>query len=82
MLIAPSNRWSQMEHVVEANLMCTDSMWIANNDYLYFTENQLWRSPGYWNGTDRRVKPFVLFRVPTADGGHRVSPLKINGTTS
>ena len=56
-------------------MLSIDSLWISNEKYLYFTENQLWRSPGYFPGTDRRVKPFALFRVPTADNGERVSPM-------
>ncbi|KAK5097660.1 hypothetical protein LTR70_000627 [Exophiala xenobiotica] len=54
----------------------TDSLWISNQT-LYFIENQLWRGKGYYPGTDRRVKPYVLYRVPTADGGSRVSPMEI-----
>ena len=51
-------------------------MWISNQ-YLYFVENQLWRSPSYFPGTDRRVKPYVLYRVPTTDGEQRVAPMMI-----
>ncbi|KAK5083713.1 hypothetical protein LTR05_006217 [Lithohypha guttulata] len=54
----------------------TDSMWISNQT-LYFLENQLFRSPSYYPGTDRRIKPYVLYRAPTADGGSRVSPMMI-----
>ena len=61
-------------YVRDPRIGWTDSMWVSSDNYLYFTENQLWRSPGYWPGTDRRVKPFALFRVPTADNGTRVAP--------
>lgn len=50
----------------------TDTMSVATDGYLYFTENQLWRSPGYWGGVERRVKPWVLFRVPLPDGGTKI----------
>ncbi|PSK60820.1 hypothetical protein B9Z65_970 [Elsinoe australis] len=60
-------------YVRDPRIGWTDSLWVANDGYLYFVENQLWRSPGYWPGTDRRVKPFVLYRVPTADNGQRVA---------
>ncbi|KIV77490.1 hypothetical protein PV11_09280 [Exophiala sideris] len=63
-------------YVRDPRIGWTDSMWISNG-YLYFVENQLWRSPSYFPGTDRRIKPYVLYRVPTADGGQRVAPLNI-----
>ncbi|KAL9621714.1 MAG: hypothetical protein Q9160_003832 [Pyrenula sp. 1 TL-2023] len=63
-------------YVRDPRIGWTDSMWISNTT-LYFVENQLWRSPSYYPGTDRRVRPFVLYSVPTADGGERVSPMMI-----
>lgn len=42
----------------------TDAIVAAPDGYLYFTENQLWRTPSYYpTGQDRTVKPLVLFRV-------------------
>jgi len=38
----------------------TDTMSVATDGYLYFTENQLWRGPGYNGGVDKRVKPFCF----------------------
>ena len=38
----------------------TDSMFVAADGYVYFTENQLWRTPGHFPGTERRVRPFGL----------------------
>ena len=49
-----------------------DSLAVGTDGYLYFTVNQLWRSPMYYPGTDRRVKPWVLFRVPCPGGGKKV----------
>lgn len=54
-----------------------DSMWIStigSEGWLCFVCNQLWRAPQYHPGTDRRVKPYVLFRVPTYNKGKRVMP--------
>jgi sugar lactone lactonase YvrE len=50
----------------------TDTMSVGNDGYLYFTENQLWRSPGYQGGVDRRVKPYVLFRTPLVGNGTKI----------
>lgn len=50
----------------------TDTLSVGTDGYLYFTENQLWRHPGGWEGVDRRVKPFSLYRVPLPDGGHKI----------
>lgn len=40
---------------------------------LYFTNNQLFRSPTYQNGVDRRVKPYVLYRVPLLNNAMKIS---------
>ncbi len=50
----------------------TDSMAVAADGYLYFTENQVWRTAGHYPGTDRRVRPFGLFRVRLPGGGGKV----------
>ena len=39
-----------------------DTLAVATDGYIYYTANQLWRSPSFYPGTDRRIKPFVLFR--------------------
>lgn len=41
---------------------------VADDGYIYATLNQLWLSPGFQNGTDKRVKPFALVRAKI-DGG-------------
>ena len=53
----------------------TDSMSIATDGYIYFTENQLWRTPGHFPGTERRVRPFGLFRARLPDNGTKVQLL-------
>jgi len=50
----------------------TDTFSVGADGFLYFTENQLWRLPAYWDGVERRVKPWVLFRVPLPDGGIKI----------
>ena len=57
--------------VRDSRIGWTDTMSVSGS-YLYFTENQLWRSPSYWNGTDLRVKPYVLYRVPLPNNGTKV----------
>ena len=47
----------------------TDSLYAATDGYLYFTENQLWGTPSYFPGTDRRERPFTLFRVKLPNNG-------------
>ncbi|KAL6805097.1 major royal jelly domain-containing protein [Trichoderma sp. SZMC 28012] len=59
--------------VRDPRLSWTDTLSVATDGYLYFTENQLWRAPIYWGGIDRRVKPYAMFRVKLPDGGVKVS---------
>ena len=49
-----------------------DTFSVTEDGYVYFVIDQFWRTPGYWPGTDRRVKPLVLFRVKCPDGGKKV----------
>ncbi|KAI9836797.1 MAG: hypothetical protein M1819_000962 [Sarea resinae] len=70
----PSNDTTEV-FVRDPRIGWTDTMsiaTIAGKGWLYFTENQLWRSPMYAPGTDRRVKPYVLFRAPLPAGGTKV----------
>ncbi|KIJ27588.1 hypothetical protein M422DRAFT_37660 [Sphaerobolus stellatus SS14] len=41
-----------------------DTFSVADDGFIYFSLNQLWLSPGFQNGTDKRVPPFALARVP------------------
>ncbi|KAI0023458.1 major royal jelly protein-domain-containing protein [Xylariomycetidae sp. FL0641] len=50
-----------------------DTMSVATDGYLYFTVNQLVFSSSNYPGTDRRVRPFALFRAKLPDGGTKVS---------
>lgn len=50
----------------------TDSMAVATDGWMYFTENQLWRTPGHYPGTERRVRPFALYRAKLPGNGTKV----------
>ncbi|CAJ2508952.1 Uu.00g139780.m01.CDS01 [Anthostomella pinea] len=45
---------------------------VASDGYLYFTVNQLSLSSSTYPGTDRRVRPFALFKAPLPNGGKKV----------
>lgn len=51
----------------------TDTFAVATDGYVYFTENQLWRTPMFYPGTDRRVKPHALFRAKLPGNGTKVN---------
>ncbi|KAL8762052.1 MAG: hypothetical protein Q9184_001899 [Pyrenodesmia sp. 2 TL-2023] len=51
----------------------TDAFAVATDGYVYFTENQLWRTKSYYPGTDRRVKPYVLYRAKCPGNGTKVN---------
>ncbi|KAL8706013.1 MAG: hypothetical protein Q9201_000898 [Fulgogasparrea decipioides] len=51
----------------------TDAFAVATDGYIYFTENQLWRTKTYYPGTDRRVKPYVLYRAKCPGNGTKVN---------
>lgn len=50
-----------------------DPVSVSTDGYLYFTSNQLHLSSGNFPGTDRRVKPFALFKVKLPGGGSKVN---------
>ena len=45
---------------------------VGEDGYLYFTVNQLVFSALTYPGTDRRVKPWALMRVPLPNNGTKV----------
>ncbi|OCL03260.1 major royal jelly protein [Glonium stellatum] len=49
-----------------------DTMSVSTDGYLYFTTNQLFLTSGFYPGTDRRVRPFALFRAKLPNGGSKV----------
>jgi sugar lactone lactonase YvrE len=62
--------------VHDARLLWPDTLSLAYDGYLYFTVNQLHRSPRFHEGKDLRQKPYCLFRCrvdaqPVLLGGHK-----------
>ncbi|KAI4152995.1 MAG: hypothetical protein L6R39_001689 [Caloplaca ligustica] len=57
----------------DPTIQWTDSLAVATDGYVYFTENQLWRTKSYYPGTDRRVKPYVLYRAKCPGNGTKVN---------
>jgi sugar lactone lactonase YvrE len=51
--------------VADPKLIWPDSLALTPDGFLYVTSNQLNRQPNYQNGTDKRQRPFVLFRIKT-----------------
>jgi len=49
--------------VTDPRIIWPDTLSVATDGYLYFTNNQLNRQADYHNGRDLRVKPYQLFRV-------------------
>ncbi|KAJ4415380.1 hypothetical protein N0V82_007375 [Gnomoniopsis sp. IMI 355080] len=50
----------------------SDTFATSTDGYLYFTVNQLHLTGGTYPGTDRRVKPYALFRAKLPNGGSKV----------
>jgi sugar lactone lactonase YvrE len=42
-----------------------DSLSLSDDGYLYFTANQLNRQAQFHQGIDKRVQPYMIFRVKT-----------------
>lgn len=59
-------------YVRDPRIGWVDTFSVSGN-YLYFTDNQLWRGASQQGGVDRRVKPYVLFRVPLLNGASKIS---------
>ncbi|OAL33212.1 hypothetical protein AYO20_07529 [Fonsecaea nubica] len=58
-------------YVKDPRIGWTDTFSVAGN-YLYFTENQLWRGASYQGGIDMRVKPYALYRVPLLNNATKI----------
>ena len=59
----PANGTDQL-FVRDPRINWVDTFSTATDGYLYFTVNQLVFGSGFYPGTDRRVRPFALFRAP------------------
>jgi len=53
--------WQTIVH--DPRVLWPDTLSIGPDGYLYFTANQLHRSPGFNDGHDLRAKPYSLMRV-------------------
>ena len=60
----------------------TDTLSVAADGYIYFTENQLWLGSAFQGGVDRRVKPYVLFRAKLPNGGTKIQQSAPGGRNS
>ncbi len=58
--------------VHDPRVLWPDTLSLAADGYLYFTANQIERSPTFNNGADLRQKPYLLFRVKAA--AKRIQP--------
>ncbi|KAL6705796.1 hypothetical protein ACN47E_006434 [Coniothyrium glycines] len=61
--------------VRDPRISWVDTLSVASDGYLYFTDNQLAFSQAFYPGTDRRTRPFVLFRARLPNNGTRVTLL-------
>jgi sugar lactone lactonase YvrE len=68
----PDGTFETVAH--DARLLWPDTVDLAPNGYLYIISNQLHRQPGYNDGKDRRVKPYLLTRINV--GAHPVRRVK------
>lgn len=57
----PDGSWQTV--IEHAKILWPDTLSIGPDGYLYFIANQLHRSPGFNEGTDKREKPYSLMRV-------------------
>ncbi|MCP9826826.1 gluconolaconase [Synechococcus sp. EJ6-Ellesmere] len=49
--------------VFSPEVIWPDSLSLADDGYLYFTANQLNRQQIFHNGADRRIQPYMVFRI-------------------
>lgn len=57
----PDGHWQTI--VQDPKVLWPDTLSVGPDGYLYFTANQLHRSPGFNDGQDKRIKPYSLMRV-------------------
>ena len=57
----PDGTWHTLAQ--DPKILWPDTLSIGPDGYLYFIANQLHRSAGFNNGTDKRAKPYSLMRV-------------------
>lgn len=54
-------QWTTVAH--DPRILWPDTLWVAQDGYLYFTANQLHRQGLFHEGRDLRRKPYTLFRL-------------------
>ncbi|KAF2133278.1 major royal jelly protein [Dothidotthia symphoricarpi CBS 119687] len=64
---------SMTMYVRDPRISWVDTMSVASDGYLYFTANQFAFLKIFFPGTDRRQRPFPLFRVKLPGNGTRVN---------
>ena len=57
--------------VRDPRLNWLDTFSVGTDGYIYFTNNQLGFSSGFWPGTDRRQRPFSLLRAKLPNNGSK-----------
>lgn len=57
----------------DPRMLWTHSLSVASDGYICFTENQVWRPIMFHPGTDRIVKPYILFRAKLPGNGTEVN---------
>jgi sugar lactone lactonase YvrE len=58
---SPDGTYETLVH--DPRILWPDTLSVAADNYLYFTNNQLERMPRFHGGKDRRQKPYTLFRL-------------------
>ncbi|KAJ3538642.1 hypothetical protein NM208_g5814 [Fusarium decemcellulare] len=61
--------------VRDPRINAVDTLAVGEDGYLYFTVNQIHLAAAVMPGTDRRVKPWALFRVKLPNGGEKIKLL-------
>ena len=66
------NNGSLTVYVQDPRIAWPDTFSVTEDGYIYWVNDQYWRTPTFYPQTDRRQKPFTLMRVKCPDGGKKV----------
>ncbi|CAF9939746.1 MAG: hypothetical protein HETSPECPRED_001878 [Heterodermia speciosa] len=66
------NNGSLTVYVRDPRIAWPDTFSVTEDGYIYWVNDQYWRTPTFYPQTDRREKPFTLMRVKCPDGGKKV----------
>lgn len=64
--MAAPGKWDTL--VQDPRILWPDTLSVGSDGHLYFTANQLHRQAGFQGGTDKRQKPYALYRVRIGAG--------------